>query len=162
MPIVPNQSKGKNFRAQERMWLWALYHLLQDCLWTYVERINFPVDVLVLTGQTKYFKHLKAGPKRLNENFVLLLIAVRLKNFVSLQNRVANNGRVIRTIRVLLFIFIITETSWPGITIYYNLCNPFKYDLRCASLCGVEFVVTKERREKRAQRESCLKGVRSL
>ena len=28
------------------------------------------------------------------------------------------------------------------------------------SLCGVEFVVTKERREKRAQRESCLKGYR--
>ena len=31
-----------------------------------------------------------------------------------------------------------------------------------APLCGVEFVVTKDRREKRAQRESCLKGVRSL
>ena len=30
----------------------------------------------------------------------------------------------------------------------YNLCNPFKYDLRCASLCGVEFVFTNERREK--------------
>ena len=45
---------------------------------------------------------------------------------------------------------------------YYNLCTPFKHDIRCASLCGVEFVVTKERREKRAQRESCLKGVRSL
>ena len=50
-------------------------------------------------------------------------------------------------------------------TAYYiicNLCSPFKHDIRCASLCGVEFVVTKERREKRAQRESCLKGVRSL
>ena len=44
----------------------------------------------------------------------------------------------------------------------YNLCTPFKHDIRCASLCGVEFVVTKERREKRAQRESCLKGVRAL
>jgi len=43
-----------------------------------------------------------------------------------------------------------------------NLCIPFKHDIRCASLCGVEFVVTKERMEKRAQRESCLKGVRSL
>ena len=43
-----------------------------------------------------------------------------------------------------------------------NLCTPFKHDIRCASLCGVKFVVTKERREKRAQRESCLKGVRSL
>ena len=43
-----------------------------------------------------------------------------------------------------------------------NLCTPFKHDIRCTSLCGVEFVVTKERREKRAQRESCLKGVRSL
>ena len=31
-----------------------------------------------------------------------------------------------------------------------------------APLCGVEFVVTNEGREKRAQRESCLKGVRSL
>ena len=41
----------------------------------------------------------------------------------------------------------------------YNLCTPFKHDIRCASLCGV---VTKERREKRAQRESCLKGVQSL
>ena len=46
--------------------------------------------------------------------------------------------------------------------ISYNLCTPFKHDIRCASLCGVEFVVTKERREKRAQRESCLKGVNSL
>ena len=44
----------------------------------------------------------------------------------------------------------------------YNLCTPFKHDIRCASLCGVEFVITKERREKRAQRESCLKGVRAL
>ena len=43
-----------------------------------------------------------------------------------------------------------------------NLCTPFKHDIRCASLCGVEFVVTKERREKRAQRESCLKGVQRL
>ena len=43
-----------------------------------------------------------------------------------------------------------------------NHCTPFKHDIRCGSLCGVEFVVTKERREKRAQRESCLKGVRSL
>ena len=43
-----------------------------------------------------------------------------------------------------------------------NLCTPFKHDIHCASLCGVEFVVTKERREKRAQRESCLKGERSL
>ena len=40
-----------------------------------------------------------------------------------------------------------------------NLCTPFKHDIRCASLCGVEFVVTKE---KRAQRESCLKGVLRL
>ena len=43
-----------------------------------------------------------------------------------------------------------------------NLCTPFKHDIRCTSLCGVEFVVTKERREKRAQRESCLKGVQRL
>ena len=34
--------------------------------------------------------------------------------------------------------------------------------ISAAPLCGVEFVVTKERREKRAQRESCLKGVWSL
>ena len=45
------------------------------------------------------------------------------------------------------------------ICINYNLCSPFKRDIRCASLRGVEFVVTKERREKRAQRESCLKRV---
>ena len=44
----------------------------------------------------------------------------------------------------------------------YNLCTPFKHDIRCASLCGVKFVVTKERRGKRAQFESSLKGVRSL
>ena len=43
-----------------------------------------------------------------------------------------------------------------------KLCTPFKHDIRCASLCGVEFVVTKERREKRAQRESCLKEVQRL
>ena len=43
-----------------------------------------------------------------------------------------------------------------------NLCTPFKHDIRCASLCGVEFVVTKKRTEKRAQRESCLKGVQRL
>ena len=30
----------------------------------------------------------------------------------------------------------------------YNLCNPFKHDLRYAFLWGVEFVFTKERREK--------------
>ena len=47
-------------------------------------------------------------------------------------------------------------------SLYNNLCTPFKHDIRSASLCGVEFVVTKERREKRAQRESCLKGVWSL
>ena len=46
--------------------------------------------------------------------------------------------------------------------LYDNLCTPFKHDIRCASLCGVEFVVTKKRREKRAQRESCLKGVQRL
>ena len=44
----------------------------------------------------------------------------------------------------------------------YNLCNPFKYDLRCASLCGVELVFTKERREKGAQRRSSLKGLQRL
>ena len=47
-------------------------------------------------------------------------------------------------------------------TININLCTPFKHDIHCASLCGVEFVVTKERREKRAQRESCFKGVQRL
>ena len=47
-------------------------------------------------------------------------------------------------------------------SIIYNLCTPFKHDIHCASLCGVEFVVTKESREKRAQRESCLKGVERL
>ena len=46
--------------------------------------------------------------------------------------------------------------------IWYNLCTPFKHDIRRASLCGFEFVVTMERREKRAQRESCLKGVQRL
>ena len=50
----------------------------------------------------------------------------------------------------------------PSKSSWNNLCTPFKHDIRCASLRGVEFVVTKERREKRAQRESCLKGVRSL
>ena len=44
----------------------------------------------------------------------------------------------------------------------YNLCNPFKHDLRCASLCGVDFVFKRERREKRAQRRSCLKGLQRL
>ena len=44
----------------------------------------------------------------------------------------------------------------------YNLCNPFKYDLRCASLCGVEFVFTKERRENGAQRRSYFKGLQRL
>ena len=34
------------------------------------------------------------------------------------------------------------------ISLFYNLCNPFKHDLRCASLCGVEFVFKKDRREK--------------
>ena len=52
---------------------------------------------------------------------------------------------------------LILESPTPD-----NLCTPFKYDIRCASLCGVEFVVTKERREKRAQRESYLKGVQRL
>ena len=33
-----------------------------------------------------------------------------------------------------------------------NLCNPFEHDLRCASLCGVDFVFKRERREKRVQR----------
>ena len=44
----------------------------------------------------------------------------------------------------------------------YKHCTPFKHDIRSASLCGVEFVVTKERREKRAQRKSCLKGLQRL
>ena len=29
-----------------------------------------------------------------------------------------------------------------------NLCNPFKHDLRCASLYGVDFVFKNERRER--------------
>ena len=44
----------------------------------------------------------------------------------------------------------------------FNLCTPFKHNIHCASLCGVEFVVTKERREKRTQRESCLKRVQRV
>ena len=56
--------------------------------------------------------------------------------------------------------------SKPGYGInyvsFYNLCNPFKHDLRCASICGVEFVFPKERREKRAQRRSWLKGLQSV
>ena len=48
------------------------------------------------------------------------------------------------------------------IQLTFNLCTPFKYDIRCASLCGVDFVVTKKRREKRAQRKSYLKGVQRL
>ena len=43
-----------------------------------------------------------------------------------------------------------------------NLCNPFKHHLRCASLYGVDFVFKRERREKRAQRRSCLKGLQRL
>ena len=35
----------------------------------------------------------------------------------------------------------------------YNLCEPFNPDLRCASLCGVEFVFKKERREKEGATE---------
>ena len=46
--------------------------------------------------------------------------------------------------------------------IQFNLYTPFKHDIRCASLCGVEFVVTKKKREKRAQRGSCLKGAQRL
>ena len=40
-----------------------------------------------------------------------------------------------------------------------NLCTPFKHDFRCSSLCGVDFVF---KREKRAQRRSCLKGSQRL
>ena len=45
---------------------------------------------------------------------------------------------------------------------FFNLCNPFNSDLRCASLCGVDFVFKKERREKRAQWRSYLKGFQRL
>ena len=44
----------------------------------------------------------------------------------------------------------------------YHLCNPFKYELRCASFCGVEFAFKREIREKRAQRRSYLKGLQRL
>ena len=66
---------------------------------------------------------------------------------------------------------ILTDRNdfWHSIELFSNFnieegllnkhCTPFKHDIRSASLCGVEFLVTKERREKRAQRESCLKGV---
>ena len=47
-----------------------------------------------------------------------------------------------------------------GTEIY--LCDPFNPDLRCAPLCGVEFVFKKERREKRTQRRSGLKGLQRL
>ena len=40
------------------------------------------------------------------------------------------------------------------VKMYNNLCNPFKYDLCCATLCGADFVF---KREKRAQRRSYLK-----
>ena len=43
-----------------------------------------------------------------------------------------------------------------------NLCNPFKHHLRCASLYGVDFIFKRERREKRAQGRSCLKGLQRL
>ena len=43
-----------------------------------------------------------------------------------------------------------------------NLCNPFKYDLRCASFCGVEFVFTKERREKEGAAEVIFERVTDI
>ena len=58
-----------------------------------------------------FLKHLKVGPKRSNENFVIMMKAVGLKDFVSLQHRVTNNGHAIVAIRVPQFIFITTETS---------------------------------------------------
>ena len=44
----------------------------------------------------------------------------------------------------------------------YNLCNPFKHDLRCASLCGVEFVFPKERRGKEGAAEVMFERVTEI
>ena len=44
----------------------------------------------------------------------------------------------------------------------YNLCNPFKHDHRCASLSGVEFVFTKERREKEGAAEVMFERVTKI
>ena len=40
-----------------------------------------------------------------------------------------------------------------------NLCDPCKHDLRCASLCGVEFLFTWESREKQGAAEVMFKRV---
>ena len=50
-----------------------------------------------------------------------------------------------------------------GLT-YYNLCNPLNTDLRCASLslCGVEFVSKKERREKEGAAEFRIEKVTEI
>ena len=70
-------------------------------------------NILNILTHIEMSKNLKVEPKRSNENFVIMMIAVGLKDFVSLQHRVTNNGHAILEIRirVLLFIFIATETS---------------------------------------------------
>ena len=58
---------------------------------------------------------------------------------------------------------LILMVSEPEIlTIPYNLCNPFKHDHRCASLSGVEFVFTKERREKEGAAEVIFERVTDI
>ena len=57
---------------------------------------------------------------------------------------------------------IYLRTNSPVVAENCNLCYPFSPDVRCASLYGVEFVFTKERREKKAQRRSRLKGLQRL
>ena len=57
---------------------------------------------------------------------------------------------------------IYLRTNSPVVAENCNLCYPFSPDVRCASLYGVEFVFTKERREKKAQRRSGLKRLKRL
>ena len=58
---------------------------------------------------------------------------------------------------VYFSLMIIYFHSWS-----YNLCIPFKHDLHCASFCGLDSVFKRKRREKRAQRRSCSKGLQRL
>ena len=81
------------------------------------------------------------------------------KAIITYNLSVNGKTRIIGLISPLPFFFKFFNIFWA---LTYNLRTPFKYDIRGASLCGVEFVVTKERRENRAQRESYLKDVRTL
>ena len=140
----------KNY-VQESSPIWTVYLTLERL------KVNGRLCSIAYAGRPCFY---------LGENVVMSLLVDIIVELVEVVPVVAIELVVVDVILVEAGSSSTILSSWQGFFIWNmmihvtwamwanrNLCTPFKHDIRCASLCGVEFVVTKERREKRAQRE---------